>query len=209
MFQDDPDDSLLSEPQPPKKEVASGPLAGLSGLPGPAGAPSKAKVLSTLYGPVGPGGSAGLGMRAAAPTAPSFSEEEDDDEDDEDNNAQRDQPQAMEPSLKYKPLGGLGDDLNSLGTTAPGVAVASISMSHYAVSDFAVGGRCKCNGHASRCLPSGQGGQLACDCRHNTAGRECERCKPFHFDRPWARATAKDANECKGKDHHPLRAAPG
>ncbi|CAG9561504.1 unnamed protein product [Danaus chrysippus] len=71
---------------------------------------------------------------------------------------------------------------------------------HYAVSDFAVGGRCKCNGHASRCIPSkdeGQGTQLACDCKHNTAGRDCERCKPFHFDRPWGRATARDANECK------------
>lgn len=68
----------------------------------------------------------------------------------------------------------------------------------YAVSDFAVGGRCKCNGHASRCI-QGRDGQLACDCRHNTAGRDCERCKPFHYDRPWSRATAKDANECKGR----------
>lgn len=66
----------------------------------------------------------------------------------------------------------------------------------YAVSDFAVGGRCKCNGHASRCI-TGRDGQLACDCKHNTAGRDCERCKPFHFDRPWSRATSRDANECK------------
>ncbi|KAJ1529506.1 hypothetical protein ONE63_006279 [Megalurothrips usitatus] len=128
--------------------------------------------------------------------------DEEEDEDDEDNNAQRDQPQAMEPSLKYKGLGlHAGDDLNSLVTTA----TTTVSMSHYAVSDFAVGGRCKCNGHASRCTNTGSGGaggggQLTCDCRHNTAGRECERCKPFHFDRPWARATAKDANECKGED---------
>ncbi|KAH8385481.1 hypothetical protein KR093_010815, partial [Drosophila rubida] len=66
---------------------------------------------------------------------------------------------------------------------------------HYAVSDFAVGGRCKCNGHAAKCSPDASG-QLACECRHNTAGRDCERCKPFYFDRPWGRATARDANEC-------------
>ncbi|OWR41472.1 Netrin-A [Danaus plexippus plexippus] len=86
-----------------------------------------------------------------------------------------------------------GDEVDSKKQSAAG-------SQHYAVSDFAVGGRCKCNGHASRCIPSkdeGQGTQLACDCKHNTAGRDCERCKPFHFDRPWGRATARDANECK------------
>jgi len=61
-----------------------------------------------------------------------------------------------------------------------------------------VGGRCKCNGHASKCSPDASG-QLSCECSHNTAGRDCERCKPFHFDRPWARATAKETNECKGE----------
>nr|XP_034831296.1 netrin-1-like isoform X2 [Maniola hyperantus] len=77
---------------------------------------------------------------------------------------------------------------------------AAAGTQHYAVSDFAVGGRCKCNGHASRCIPAKAEEsqvQLACDCKHNTAGRDCERCKPFHFDRPWGRATARDANECK------------
>ncbi|XP_049542871.1 netrin-B-like [Anopheles darlingi] len=67
----------------------------------------------------------------------------------------------------------------------------------YALSDFAVGGRCKCNGHASRCIKSPADGKLECDCKHNTAGRDCERCKPFYFDRPWARGTVRDANECK------------
>jgi hypothetical protein len=43
------------------------------------------------------------------------------------------------------------------------------------------------------------GGHLVCDCKHNTAGDECERCKDFHYDRPWARATPRDANECVGK----------
>jgi len=69
---------------------------------------------------------------------------------------------------------------------------------HYAVSDFSVGGRCKCNGHASKCSPDHKG-ILTCECRHNTAGRDCEHCKPFHFDRPWGRATARDAHECKSK----------
>lgn len=69
----------------------------------------------------------------------------------------------------------------------------------YMVSDLAVGGRCKCNGHASKCLPKGPKGELSCDCRHNTAGRDCEKCKPFFFDKPWGRATAQDAHECKGK----------
>ncbi len=69
---------------------------------------------------------------------------------------------------------------------------------YYALSDFAVGGRCKCNGHASRCIADDKGKEM-CDCKHNTAGVDCERCKPFHFDRPWARSNAKEANECVGK----------
>ncbi|XP_051877580.1 netrin-3-like [Pristis pectinata] len=66
---------------------------------------------------------------------------------------------------------------------------------HYAVADLQVGGRCRCNGHASRCVKD-KDGNLVCDCRHNTAGAECDLCKPFHYDRPWQRATARDANEC-------------
>ena len=84
---------------------------------------------------------------------------------------------------------------------------------HYALADMAVGGRCKCNGHASRCLSDRHDatwsaaeaagvpgvGTETCDCRHNTAGVDCERCKPFHYSRPWARATATQANECVGQ----------
>ncbi|NXK53776.1 LAMC3 protein, partial [Chauna torquata] len=66
---------------------------------------------------------------------------------------------------------------------------------YYAISDFSVGGRCKCNGHASECVPD-EAGRLACVCQHNTTGTDCERCQPFYQDRPWARGTAEAANEC-------------
>ncbi|NXW55402.1 LAMC3 protein, partial [Eurystomus gularis] len=66
---------------------------------------------------------------------------------------------------------------------------------YYAISDFSVGGRCKCNGHASECAPD-EAGRLSCVCQHNTAGTDCERCQPFYQDRPWARGTAEAANEC-------------
>uniref|UniRef100_A0A8C6SCS1 Laminin, gamma 1 n=1 Tax=Neogobius melanostomus TaxID=47308 RepID=A0A8C6SCS1_9GOBI len=66
---------------------------------------------------------------------------------------------------------------------------------YYAISDFAVGGRCKCNGHASECTKN-SGTRLVCNCKHNTEGLDCERCKPFYNDRPWRRATADSPNEC-------------
>ncbi|KAI5089365.1 laminin subunit gamma-3, partial [Silurus meridionalis] len=65
----------------------------------------------------------------------------------------------------------------------------------YAISDFSVGGRCKCNGHASECVPNEQG-RLVCVCEHYTAGKDCQHCAPFYQDRPWTRATADSANQC-------------
>ncbi|XP_024048677.2 laminin subunit gamma-3 [Terrapene carolina triunguis] len=66
---------------------------------------------------------------------------------------------------------------------------------YYAISDFSVGGRCKCNGHANACAPN-EVGQLVCLCQHNTTGMDCEQCQAFYQDRPWARGTAESANEC-------------
>ncbi|KAG5683535.1 hypothetical protein PVAND_012809 [Polypedilum vanderplanki] len=82
-------------------------------------------------------------------------------------------------------------------------SLLSAGTGTYALSDFSVGGRCKCNGHASRCIKNTDG-LLECECKHNTAGRDCEKCKPFYFDRPWARATVQNANECKGEFYFKL-----
>jgi len=80
---------------------------------------------------------------------------------------------------------------HSLGLTEDN----SLASHYISVADLAIGGRCKCNGHASKCIFD-KYGELTCDCQHNTDGRECEKCKPFHFDRPWGRASTTAANEC-------------
>uniref|UniRef100_A0A8C2ZDC0 Laminin, gamma 1 n=1 Tax=Cyclopterus lumpus TaxID=8103 RepID=A0A8C2ZDC0_CYCLU len=66
---------------------------------------------------------------------------------------------------------------------------------YYAISDFAVGGRCKCNGHASECVKNSRG-RLVCNCKHNTDGDDCNVCKPFYNDRPWRRSSADSSNDC-------------
>ncbi|GFO02129.1 laminin subunit gamma-3 [Plakobranchus ocellatus] len=71
---------------------------------------------------------------------------------------------------------------------------------YYAISDLAVGARCKCNGHARSCArmqDPGMEDRLRCECEHNTMGVDCEQCKPFFNDQPWGRATERNAHECK------------
>ena len=59
-------------------------------------------------------------------------------------------------------------------------------------------GRCKCNGHASTCARKQDSGEHYCECDHNTAGKDCQRCLPLFNDRPWRRASGRSANPCKG-----------
>ncbi len=67
---------------------------------------------------------------------------------------------------------------------------------YYAISDIAVGARCKCNGHASQCRRETSDGPLACVCEHNTAGVDCDRCAPMYNDIPWAPSTHVRPHEC-------------
>ena len=72
----------------------------------------------------------------------------------------------------------------------------------YAITDLAVGARCKCNGHGSRCerqRDQSLEDRLVCVCEHFTMGPDCNKCLPFYNDKPWARATETNANECQGE----------
>lgn len=91
------------------------------------------------------------------------------------------------------------DRLNTFGDEIFG-DIQVLRSYFYAIADVAVGARCKCNGHASECITStGVDGsrRRVCQCEHNTAGPDCNECLPFYNDAPWARATAKNAHECK------------
>nr|XP_006010131.2 PREDICTED: netrin-1-like isoform X1 [Latimeria chalumnae] len=70
------------------------------------------------------------------------------------------------------------------------------TLAFYAVADFRVGGRCKCNGHASHCHQGDGSSGMSCVCEHHTAGAECNVCKAFYQDRPWQRATPDEPHEC-------------
>ncbi|XP_029616011.1 netrin-1 [Salmo trutta] len=64
-----------------------------------------------------------------------------------------------------------------------------------ALSDLQVGGRCKCNGHASRCRHD-DADRAVCVCEHHTAGADCDVCEDFYYDRPWQRATPSQPHPC-------------
>ncbi|KAL7667971.1 hypothetical protein ACOME3_008693 [Neoechinorhynchus agilis] len=62
---------------------------------------------------------------------------------------------------------------------------------YISLSDLSLGGRCKCNGHASICTEDRQG-KMICLCGHHTAGRDCERCDPMYQDAPWSLASTTE-----------------
>ncbi|XP_004916725.1 netrin-G2 isoform X1 [Xenopus tropicalis] len=53
----------------------------------------------------------------------------------------------------------------------------------YAISNFEVVARCKCNLHANAC--NFRDGALQCECEHNTTGQDCGRCKKNFRSKSW------------------------
>ncbi|XP_071315578.1 netrin-1 isoform X1 [Trachinotus anak] len=82
----------------------------------------------------------------------------------------------------------------NLQVAPPSLFIAPV-RAPLALSDLQVGGRCKCNGHASRCRRDDTG-RAVCVCEHHTAGPDCDVCEEFYFDRPWHRATPTHPNPC-------------
>ncbi|XP_019711761.1 netrin-1 isoform X2 [Hippocampus comes] len=78
---------------------------------------------------------------------------------------------------------------------APQATPTAASPPPLVLSDLQVGGRCKCNGHASKCRRD-DAGRAVCVCEHHTAGPDCDVCEDFYFDRPWHRATPTHPNPC-------------
>ncbi|XP_078605919.1 netrin-G1-like [Branchiostoma floridae x Branchiostoma japonicum] len=73
---------------------------------------------------------------------------------------------------------------------------------YYAISDIQIRGRCKCNLHASYCLRDTKTKKFYCDCKHNTEGSDCNKCKKNFVARQWASGSyyplgTGSANECR------------
>ncbi|KAG7229500.1 hypothetical protein INR49_031924 [Caranx melampygus] len=80
------------------------------------------------------------------------------------------------------------------------------ALSHfYALNEMRVMGSCFCHGHANRCLPETYSHPQSntiqvnpqCDCQHNTAGVNCERCADLYNDLPWRPAEEGNTHTCQ------------
>ncbi|XP_041369322.1 laminin subunit alpha-3-like [Gigantopelta aegis] len=79
---------------------------------------------------------------------------------------------------------------------------------YYAISNIELIASCFCNQHAGVCLENDQR-QFHCQCSHNTAGRDCEKCLPLFNNRPWRqgsfipyhRGQANECIKCQCNDH--------
>ncbi|XP_068451065.1 laminin subunit beta-3-like [Clinocottus analis] len=101
------------------------------------------------------------------------------------------------------PLTGLRVRFTELGEVPrpPGRAFSRF----YALKEMMVMGSCMCHGHANRCLPDTNNNLLAdsvqvhpqCECQHNTAGVNCERCADLYTDLPWRPAEEGNTHSCK------------
>nr|XP_015198236.1 PREDICTED: laminin subunit beta-3 [Lepisosteus oculatus]XP_015198237.1 PREDICTED: laminin subunit beta-3 [Lepisosteus oculatus] len=84
----------------------------------------------------------------------------------------------------------------------PRISNARAPSAFYALKKMQVQGSCFCHGHANRCVPTANqlpGIQVhsVCDCQHNTAGVNCERCADLYNDLPWRPAEERNPHQCK------------